>query len=110
MADDVHAIINELAPTYPYSYSVVHDMNGQLASGYAPQPPCSAATFTSFVTCLTTHCTGATTEAQAAACIAANCSTEFFDLSDDCLGCYRTAGFDFSNIVTRFVIVILSIQ
>ena len=50
MADDVHAIINELAPTYPYSYSVVHDKNGQLTSGYAPQPPCSAATFTSFVT------------------------------------------------------------
>ena len=103
VAEDVHLIVEALESIYPYSYSVVHDKNGNVAlNGFSLTPACSSATFAPFAACLQTNCNSATSQDALVACLLSNCILQFVDLSDECVACFRTSALDFTRFVMRF--------
>ena len=100
-ADDIHEIVSlsAVGSIYPHSYSVVHDKDGQVSSGYTSQPSCSIVPLYTFFTCYVGYCFGAGGEGESPSCIIANCSAEFTDLTEDCHACIGTSGVYISDIL-----------
>ena len=100
---DVHAITSELKSKFQYSFSAIHDANGEVPhDGYDTLPPCPQAMFGPLLGCLQANgCSSETTIEGIFGCIESNCLTEYRALPQECWACSFNSGPSFTNIIQR---------
>ena len=102
---DVNAIVSELKPSFPHSFSALHGTS-QTPDAFDTDPACPAAEFTPFGDCYLASCSAAANFGdigQIALCMLTNCAAEFLALPQECWTCFVVAGPNITDILQRLV-------
>lgn len=98
IGEDVNEIVNELASTYPYSFSQLHDESGNLPlNGLDRRPACGYGilqffAFSLFMACAEKNCDNAQSVEDVISCLVSNCLLSYIGLTQECMACIIISG------------------